>query len=63
MDASDRIKQVRDKTIYINLAPSVSAPKTIINSYPSTFPDYEIKFEYMDGKSLVALPSVCTHTR
>lgn len=45
MDASDKVKQVRDKTIYNNLQPIVSALKY-------TFKDYEIKAEYYEGQEL-----------
>ena len=60
MDASDVIKQLRDKTVYNNLYVTVSKAKSNTSKNTYTFPDYETKNEYYKGQYLSSIKSVTT---
>jgi hypothetical protein len=49
MDASDKAKNIRDKTVYTNIQAQVVLPEV----KPSSFTTYEVKQEYTNGKAIL----------
>lgn len=59
MDASDKINQLKDKTVYNNIKAQLSTLQVATNCTPKncgpngcaySFPDYITRFEYFSGR-------------
>lgn len=61
MDASDIVRQLRDKVVYTDLYPLVSTAKVVINRTVYTFPDYETKTQYYNAQYMSSM-STCVGT-
>jgi hypothetical protein len=61
MDASDIVRQLRDKVVYTDLYPQVSTAKVVTTRTTYTFPDYETKTEYYNAQQLSSM-STCVMT-
>lgn len=60
MDASDILKQLRDKVVYTDLYPQVSTAKVVITRTVYTFPDYETKNQYYNAQYISSMSTSVT---